>query len=123
MDMDVHVRDLRYFLAVAHELSFTAAAKTLYISQPALSKQIRALERQLHVTLFDRGQGSIRLTRPGTALVPHAESIVSSWERAKQSLSQASDCALVVGMHTSPGRGLLPRVRAMMVASCPEVQL
>ncbi|HKR99451.1 MAG TPA: LysR substrate-binding domain-containing protein [Candidatus Dormibacteraeota bacterium] len=121
--MDVHVRDLRYFLAVAHELSFTAASEKLYVSQPALSKQIRALERQLRVTLFDRGPGSVRLTRAGAELVPHAEEIVARWEQAKRSLSKVSDCTLVIGMHTSPGRGLLPRVRAMMVASCPEVEL
>jgi DNA-binding transcriptional LysR family regulator len=121
--MDVHVRDLRYFLAVADELSFTVAAQKLYISQPALSKQIRALERQLRVTLFARGPGSIRLTRAGVDLVPHAQAILDRWELAKRSLSQASNSALVVGMHTSPGRGLLPRVRAMMVASCPEVEL
>jgi DNA-binding transcriptional LysR family regulator len=121
--MDVHVRDLRYFLAVAHELSFTRAAEALYISQPALSKQIRVLERQLRVSLFDRGSGSVRLTRAGAELVPYAEEMVASWERAKRSLSKAADCTLVLGMHTSPGRGLLPKVRAMMVSSCPDVEL
>jgi DNA-binding transcriptional LysR family regulator len=121
--MDVHVRDLRYFLAVAEELSFTRAAETLYISQPALSKQIRALERQLRVTLFERSASKVRLSRAGTELVPYAARMLESWEGAKRSLSKASDCTLVIGMHTSPGRGLLPRVRAMMVASCPDVEL
>jgi DNA-binding transcriptional LysR family regulator len=121
--MDVHVRDLRYFLAVAEELSFTRAAERLYISQPALSKQIRALERQLRVTLFERGASKVRLTRAGTELVPYAERMLESWEGAKRSLSKASDCTLVIGMHTSPGRGLLPRVRALMVASCPDAEL
>ena len=124
MAMDaVHVRDLRYFLAVAHELSFTRAAEALYISQPALSKQIRALERQLRVSLFDRGAGSVRLTRAGAELVPYAEAMVAGWEGAKRSLSKAADCTLVLGMHTSPGRGLLPKVQAMMVSSCPDVEL
>ena len=121
--MDVHLRDLRYFLAVATQLHFTRAAETLYISQPALSKQIRALERQLGVTLFERDHGEVRLTRAGAELVPFAERMLETWEGAKRSLSQASDCTLVIGMHTSPGRGLLPRVRAMMVASCPAVEL
>jgi DNA-binding transcriptional LysR family regulator len=121
--MDVHLRDLRYFLAVARQLSFTRAAETLYVSQPALSKQIRALERQLRVTLFERGPSTVRLTRAGFELVPHAERILESWEGAKRSLSKASDCTLVIGMHTSPGRGVLPRVRAMMVANCPDSEL
>jgi DNA-binding transcriptional LysR family regulator len=121
--MDVHVRDLRYFTAVAHDLSFTAAAERLYVSQPALSKQIRALERRLNVTLFDREPDGVRLTRAGAALLPHAERMIAGWEDAERSLAQAGNCTLVIGMHTSPGRGLLPRVRAMMVASCPGVEL
>src|SRR6202042_3361256 len=121
--MDVHVRDLRYFTAVAHDLSFTAAAERLYVSQPALSKQIRALERRLNVTLFNREPDGVHLTRAGAALLPHAERMIAGWEDAERSLAQASNCTLVIGMHTSPGRGLLPRVRAMMVASCPGVEL
>src|SRR6478672_4241931 len=121
--MDVHLRDVRYFLAVATELHFTRAAETLYISQPALSKQIRALERQLGVTLFERDHGEVRLTRAGAELVPFAERMLDTWEGAKLSLSKATDCTLVIGMHTSPGRGLLPKVRAMMVSSCPDVEL
>ena len=70
--MDVHLRDLRYFVAVAQHLHFTRAAETLYVSQPALSKQIRALERQLRVTLFERDHSTVRLTRAGTELLPHA---------------------------------------------------
>jgi DNA-binding transcriptional LysR family regulator len=121
--MDVHVRDLRYFVAVARELHFTRAAETLYVSQPALSKQIRTLERQLRVTLFDRDHGTVRLTRAGAALLPQAERILDSWDTAAGSLAKASDCTLVIGMHTSPGRGLLPRVRALMVESCPDAEL
>src|SRR4051794_28567586 len=121
--MDVHVRELRYFLAVARELSFTRAAETLFVSQPALSKQIRALERQLRSELFARDPGGVHLTRAGQALVPRAEHIVAEWEDAKAALARASDSALVLGMHTSPGRGLLPRVRGKLLASCPGATL
>src|SRR4051812_48117528 len=121
--MDVHVRDLRYFLAVARELSFTRAAETLYISQPALSKQIRALERQLRVSLFAREPTGARLSRAGRELVPFAERIVADGETAKAALARASDSTLVLGMHTSPGRRLLPEVRARLVAACPDATL
>jgi DNA-binding transcriptional LysR family regulator len=121
--MDVHVRDLRYFLAVAREQHFTRAAESLYISQPALSKQIRTLERQLRSELFTRERAGVRLTRAGEALVPRAEAIVREWEDAKAALARASDSTLVLGMHTSPGRGLLPQVRARLVATCPDATL
>jgi DNA-binding transcriptional LysR family regulator len=121
--MDVHVRDLRYFLAVARELNFTRAAETLYVSQPALSKQIRALERQLRTALFAREPTGARLTRAGTELVPHAERMVAAWDSAKVALARTSDSTLVLGMHTSPGRGLLPEVRARLVAACPDATL
>jgi len=121
--MDVHLRDLRYFLAVAREENFTRAAESLYVSQPALSKQIRALERQLRSELFTRDRTGARLTRAGVALVPRAEAIVDEWEAAKAALARASDSTLVLGMHTSPGRGLLPQVRARLVADCPDATL
>src|SRR4029453_16916299 len=70
-----------------------------------------------------REPGGVRLTRAGAELLPHAERMVESWEGAKNSLSKASDCTLVIGMHTSPGRGLLPKVRAMMVANCPDAKI
>ena len=118
--MDVHVRDLRYFVAVATHGNFTRAAEALFISQPALSKQVRSLERQLRVTLFDRGHRDLRLTRTGRELMPRAEKIVDDWEQARRALAQLAECALVVGMHTSPGRHLLPDVRARMQERCPD---
>jgi DNA-binding transcriptional LysR family regulator len=116
--MDVHVRDLRYFVAVATHGNFTRAAEVLFISQPALSKQIRSLERQLRATLFDRHHRDLRLTRAGRELVPRAEQIVEAWEAARRALAQAAECTLVVGMHTSPGRRLLPDVRTRLREGC-----
>jgi DNA-binding transcriptional LysR family regulator len=60
--MDVNLRDLRYFVAVAEELSFTHAAERLHLSQPALSKQIRVLESSLRAPLFNRDRRQVRLT-------------------------------------------------------------
>jgi DNA-binding transcriptional LysR family regulator len=65
MAMDVHGRDLRYFVTVAEELHFTRAAERLYLSQPTLSKQIRMLERQLGAELLERRRQGIVLTPVG----------------------------------------------------------
>ena len=123
MVMDVHGRDLRYFLAVAEELHFTRAAERLYISQPALSKQVRMLERQLGAELFARDRQGVRLTPVrltpvGAALLPHARRMREVWDAAREDVERAAREQrekLVVGMSTSPGRsGLLPAVRSRL---------
>jgi DNA-binding transcriptional LysR family regulator len=127
MTIDVHVRDLRYFVAVAEELHFTRAAERLYVSQPALSKQIRALERQLGAELLRRDRHGVALTAAGAALLPHARNVLSAWEAgaaAVEATEADRRSTLVVGMSTSPGRGgLLPAVRSRFTAEHPEVTL
>lgn len=124
MTTDVHVRDLRYFLAVAEELHFTRAAERLYVSQPALSKQIRALERQVGVELLRRDPRGVLLTEAGQALVPHARQVLAAWAAADAAMATARAAGrgtLVVGMSTSPGRGgLLPAIRSRFTAAHPE---
>ncbi|MBY8341412.1 LysR family transcriptional regulator [Streptomyces sp. KC 17012] len=124
MTTDVHVRDLRYFVTVAEELHFTRAAERLYVSQPALSKQIRALERQLGVELLRRDRHSVALTAAGTALLPHARQVLEAWARGAAAMEQARAAqrsTLVVGMSTSPGRGgLLPAIRSRFTSAHPE---
>jgi DNA-binding transcriptional LysR family regulator len=105
--MDVHVRDLRYFAAVAEELSFTRAAERLYVSQPALSKQIRALERQLGFPLFERRARAIALTPQGAALLPAARELAAGWAEAVRAARTAGPAeSLAVGMQTAVGRDL-----------------
>ncbi|SEE41603.1 DNA-binding transcriptional regulator, LysR family [Streptomyces sp. 3213] len=118
------MRDLRYFVAVAEELHFTRAAEKLYVSQPALSKQIRALERQLGAELFRRDRQTVTLTPAGTALLPYAERMLALWAEGASALAEVSAAersTLVVGMSTSPGRGgLLPAIRSRFTAARPE---
>ena len=91
--MELH--QLRYFLAVADEGSFTAAASAVRISQSGVSTQIQKLERELGVTLLDRSSRKATLTGAGECLLPHARRVVS----AVTALADAADDlrGLVVG--------------------------
>jgi DNA-binding transcriptional LysR family regulator len=125
--MDVHGRDLRYFVAVAEELHFTRAAERVYVSQPALSKQIRALERQLGAPLFVRDPQGVRLTPAGSALLPHARAVLAAWGEAAAAVERAKTeqaATVVVGMSTSPARGgLLPAIRSRFSEAHPAATL
>ena len=113
--MDVHARDLRYFVTVAEELHFTRAAKRLYVSQPALSKQIRMLERQLGAELFERDRQGVALTPVGVALLPHARRVLEAWDQAWQVAEQAKSqqrATLASLEWTSRGSSVMHRLTA-----------
>jgi DNA-binding transcriptional LysR family regulator len=110
---DVHLRDLRYFVAVADAASFTRAAEALFVSQPALSKQVRALETRLGVRLLDRGPTGLALTAEGEALLPHARRMVDDWAAVRAEVRRAgTPQTLLVGMQTAVGRDLTRRLLA-----------
>ncbi len=76
MPDDLDLRKLRYFVAVAETLHFARAAEELHIAQPVLSRQIRALETELGVTLFSRTTQGTRLTEAGERLLDDARSLI-----------------------------------------------
>ncbi|MFI6294180.1 LysR family transcriptional regulator [Nonomuraea sp. NPDC050790] len=124
--MDAHLRDLRYFVAVAEELSFTRAAERLYIAQPTLSKQIRQLEDLMRVKLFDRNRRAVSLTEPGEALLPVARELLQRWDEAQRAVGDAAAAQtsrLTVGMSTSVGRGLLAAIRERFTTRRPGCEL
>ncbi|MGV0742911.1 LysR family transcriptional regulator [Mycolicibacterium sp. XJ870] len=80
--MDVDTRLLRYFAAVAEEENLTQAAQRLYVSQPALTKQVRRLETLLGVRLFTRSRTGMSLTEAGRSLARSAPALLADWQRA-----------------------------------------
>lgn len=88
--MDVDTRLLRYFAAVAEEGSLTAAARRLFVSQPALTKQIRRLEDDLGVPLFTRSRAGMALTEAGRVLAAKAPALLDGWDEAVRATGRAA---------------------------------
>ncbi|MEA5532945.1 LysR family transcriptional regulator [Crocosphaera sp. XPORK-15E] len=96
----MELRHLKYFVVVAKELNFTRAAEKLYISQPALSRQIKDLEDELNVKLFIRKSGGLKLTEAGKLFLEQAKDILNRSQVAVQSLKAYgtnTDTPLIVG--------------------------
>jgi DNA-binding transcriptional LysR family regulator len=108
------LRHLKYFVAVAEELSFSRAAERLHISQPPLSLQIHALEDELGTELFNRTSRKVSLTEAGKRLLLHARRILADLDRAVVDTRRAGRGEageLRVGFSASlPFTRLLPRV-------------
>jgi DNA-binding transcriptional LysR family regulator len=107
----VELRQLRYFVAVAEERHFGRAAKRLRLSQPPLSAQIKGLEEELGVKLFQRSTRQVALTDAGRTFLERAEGILEAIEEAKEAAKGADEGVrgrLEVGFISSATLGLLP---------------
>jgi DNA-binding transcriptional LysR family regulator len=80
----VGLRQVRYFVPVADELNFGRAAERLRIAGPSLSQQIKALERDLGVLLFDRDRRSVAPTATGAALLPGARALLEQSDELRR---------------------------------------
>ncbi|TXD96229.1 transcriptional regulator CynR [Psychrobacter frigidicola] len=85
------LRHIKYFLAVAKHRSFTQAAASLYVSQPALSQQIKQLEETLGTTLFDRSGRSVKLTDAGEVYARYARKALQDLEEGRRALHDVKD--------------------------------
>ncbi|MFC6022220.1 LysR family transcriptional regulator [Plantactinospora solaniradicis] len=122
----MELRHLRYFLAVAGHLHFGRAAAELGIQQPPLSQQIRALESEIGVDLFDRGSRRVRLTPAGIAFRPDAERALAhaaAAVRAAQRAGRGETGTLAVGFVGSATFTLLPRLLRAVRDRHPDVTL
>jgi DNA-binding transcriptional LysR family regulator len=86
----MELRHLRYFVAVAEELHFRRAAERLHVAQPAVSEQVRKLEDELGVRLFDRSERSTSLTDAGAGLLTEARRVLHDAEAARLAARQAT---------------------------------
>jgi DNA-binding transcriptional LysR family regulator len=122
----MELRHLRYFVAVAEELSFTAAAHRLRVSQPPLSQQIRDLERELKTTLLVRTSRRVELTAAGRAFLEQAHSILAQADRAAEqarAIGQGQIGTLNIGTTGSVLLGPLSPLLAVFSRRFPQVAL
>jgi DNA-binding transcriptional LysR family regulator len=118
------LRQFEAYLTVVDEGSFTRAAQQLGVSQPGLSQQVAALERELGASLFSRLPRSVSLTPTGRALLPHARASVDAAARATtaaRSVAGTSAGELRIAAVYSVGLGLLPGVLTRWRADHPGV--
>lgn len=124
--MSIGLRHLRYFVAVAEELHFGRAAQREGIAQPALSQQIRRLERTAGTELFARTTRSVRLTPAGTALLPHARRALAEVDRglaAAERAARGQIGLLTVGFIETAAVSIVPAAVRSFRAARPEVAL
>ena len=117
---------IRVFRAVAQHLNFSRAAEELLLTQPAVTQQIKALEDELGVSLFDRGGGRITLTPGGAALLPFAEQMKLVGEAAVTAVAGAygqEAGELGVGASQTIGQYLLPTFIAGFRQAHPKVRI
>lgn len=119
-------RHLRFFIAVAEELSFTRAATRLRVAQPHLSQEIRRLEREVGTALFTRDRRRVALTAAGRAFLSHARLILSGSAeavRAAQRASRGETGRARIGFASSAGFGILPDAVRRFRLQYPDVEL
>lgn len=109
-DPRITTKQLRYFRAILKAGSFSAAARVLHVSQPALGQQIRDLEAKLDVALLTRTPRGIEATEAGTAFLAHANSVLDALRRAEESVAPfrlSAPLDLVIGVTPTMGRALV----------------
>jgi len=122
----INLLQIEYFLAVARYLNFTEAAKSLYISQPALSKQIAILENEIGVQLLFRTRRSVRLTPAGAVLFQELDTIASQIENAIEKARQpvlGENSVLSIGCLEAMGTPFLPALIKEFRQHYPGIRL
>jgi DNA-binding transcriptional LysR family regulator len=121
----MELRHLRYFVAVAEELHFRRAAERLHVAQPAVSEQVRKLEEELGVRLFERTQRRVSLTVAGSAMLEEARRVLQQAEIAQMAARTAQDHAttrLRIGYLPDSLPSIMLRALQHLASDAPRVQ-
>ena len=119
-------RRLQVFHTVARLLSFTKAADTLHMTQPAVTFQVRQLEEQFNTRLFDRTHSKVKLTEAGKKVFSYAEKITSlsnEMELEIKSLSEDISGNLIIGGSTTIAQYILPSLLQGFKKEYPELNI
>ena len=122
----MELRHLRYFLTVAEELNFSRAAEKLHMAQPPLSQQIRNLETELGVQLFQRTKRRVELTEAGMVFLEEVRKLFAQVDQAVRSAQRASRGEvgrLVIGFNSSATYSVLPNLLRQFRERFPDVEL
>ena len=122
----MELRHLRYFIAVAEEENVTRAAERLHLSQPPLSRQIRDLEEELSVTLFERTARTVRLTTSGKLFLKEAVAVLQRVEEAVLSVKASTGGIrgeLSIGFAPSLSVEILPEALRLFQPAFPGVKV
>lgn len=117
---------LKVFRAVAEQLNFHKAAEQLFLTQPAVTLQIKALESDLGVRLFDRASGRVSLTRQGSILLEYANKLAAMVSEAERKLSCKDSKVsgeLSLGVSTTIAQYVLARLLRAFIADYPNIDL
>ncbi len=122
----MELRVLNYFLSVAREQNFSAAAKSLHLSQPTLSRQIKDLEDELGKQLLIRGNRKVLLTEEGMLLRKRAEEILNLVEKTEKEILVSDETVsgdIYIGSGESEGVRLLVRAAKQLCCKYPNVHI
>src|SRR3954449_12246279 len=122
----MELRHLRYFVTIAEEKSFTRAAERLWVAQPGLSTQIRRLEEELGVKLFERHTRGVDLTEAGMVFLERARAALVAAEDARATgsdLESGLAGTLRLGLATGARAQLVPLLLEHFAASRPDVEI
>lgn len=118
-------RQLQYFLGVANELHFSKAAEKLFIAQPALSRQIQALEENLSVLLFERDKRNVKLTPAGEYLCEEAAQVLSQLEnitKRTRQIHQGEEGEIRIGHPGSAIYSVIPPLLSKLRSDFPQMK-